>query len=161
MAVDGHSSFREDRNRFGGGIAVYVQNHIPVKIRKDLMLQDIEALWLQIHLPQAKPILIGCCYRLPSVDMIYLDRICEKLDKASDELYFVGDLNIDWFASCPLKKRFLAVVSACNLTQTVTLPTRISTNKNKLLLSKCIDYFFLQISLNTAQKLLLVSAIII
>ncbi len=127
---------------------MYVQNHIPVKIRRDLMLQDIEALWLQIHLPQAKPILIGCCYRPPSADMIYLDRICKMLDKASDEnreLYFVGDLNIDWFATCPLKKRLLAVASTCNLTQTITLPTRISTNKNKLLLSKCIDHFFTNI----------------
>lgn len=75
---------------------MYVQNHIPVKMRSDLMLHDIEALWLQIHLPQVKPILVGCCYRPPSADMIYLDKNCQMLDKASDEnreLYFMGELN--------------------------------------------------------------------
>lgn len=59
--------------------------------------------------------------------MIYLDKICEMLDKASDEnceMYFMGDLNIDWFAVCHLRKRLLAIASACNLTQTITLPTK-------------------------------------
>lgn len=60
FAFGGYSLFRKDRNKFGGSVAVYVQNHIPVKMRRDLMLHDIEALWLQIHLPQVKPIVVGC-----------------------------------------------------------------------------------------------------
>ena len=69
LGVNGYSLFRKDRNQYGGGVAVYVQSNIPVKIRRDLMLVDIEALWLQVHLPQTKPILVGCCYRPPIVRM--------------------------------------------------------------------------------------------
>ena len=35
LAVDGYTLFRKDRTRYGGGVAVYVQNHIPVKIRNE------------------------------------------------------------------------------------------------------------------------------
>ena len=85
LAVEGYTLCRKDISRYGGGVALYVQNHIPVKVRNYLMMDDIEALWIQVHLPQTKPILVGCCYRPPSADIKYLDLICEMLDKSSDE----------------------------------------------------------------------------
>ena len=54
------------------------------------------------------------------------------LDSACDvnrEVYFLGDLNIDWFSSsCPLKRELLTVTSACNLVQVINQPTRVFTN---------------------------------
>ena len=35
---------RKDRNSNGGGVAVYIQNHIPVKIREDLMLNTVDVI---------------------------------------------------------------------------------------------------------------------
>ena len=35
-----------------------IQNHIPVKLRDDLMLNTVEVIWLQDHLPHLKPILV-------------------------------------------------------------------------------------------------------
>ena len=67
LGVDVYTLFRKDLNKYGGGVAVYVQNQIPVKIRSDLVLDVIEALWIQVHLPQTKPILAGCCYRIYTV----------------------------------------------------------------------------------------------
>ena len=63
ISIHGHNLFMMDRNRYGGGVAVYIQNHIPAKQRKDLMLNGLEALWVQVHLPHFKPIVVGCCYR--------------------------------------------------------------------------------------------------
>ena len=37
ISIEGFSMFRKDRNRFGGGVAIYVKHHIPVKLRPDLM----------------------------------------------------------------------------------------------------------------------------
>lgn len=65
VAIHGYNLFRRDRDKYGGGVTIYVQNNIPAKKRCDLMLSDIEALWLQIHLPHLKPILVGCYYRPP------------------------------------------------------------------------------------------------
>ena len=54
---------------------------------------------------------------------------CEMLDNVCDikEVYFLGDLNIDWLSSsCPLKKKILTVTSAYNLA--IGQPTRVVTN---------------------------------
>ncbi len=65
LGIEGYSIYKRDRNAYGGGVTVYIQNHIPTKMGYDLMPADIEALWLQINLPHLKPQLAGCCYRLP------------------------------------------------------------------------------------------------
>lgn len=62
------------------------------------MPPEVETLWLQVHLPHVKPMLIGCCYRPPSANSAYLDVICDLLEKGSKlncEIYFMGDLNVD------------------------------------------------------------------
>ena len=73
---------------------MYIQSHIAVKLRKDLMSCDVEMLWLQVHLPQLKPILLGCCYKPPSCSSQYLDNLCEMFDRACNEnreIYVLGD----------------------------------------------------------------------
>ena len=87
--------YRLDRGTTrGGGLAIYCQDHIPVKTRNDLGCKEVEVLWLQVQLPYIKPMLIGCCYRPPNATTIYLDNICKVLDKACDanyEMFFLGD----------------------------------------------------------------------
>jgi hypothetical protein len=46
-AIQGHNIYRKDNNSYGGGLAVYVKIHIPVKLRGP----SVEVLWLQVHLP--------------------------------------------------------------------------------------------------------------
>lgn len=145
LSIQGYNFFRRDRNKFGGGVACYIQEHIPVKIRVDLMHFRIEVLWLQIHLPHLKSILVGCCYRPPSANSIYLDTICKMLDYSSTlghETYFMGDINIDWFSqNCPLKSKLLTVTDTCGLLQVIDKPTRTCL-KNGTMTSTCIDHIF-------------------
>lgn len=54
--IGGFSIYRKDQNRFGDGVAIYIRDNFPVKLRHDLMVDDIEVLWLQVHLPHVKPI---------------------------------------------------------------------------------------------------------
>ena len=44
---------------WGRGVAFYVQNHLPVKVRKDIMYDEIEVLSLQVNLPHIKTYLGG------------------------------------------------------------------------------------------------------
>ena len=77
---------------------MYAQSHIPIRLREDLMSDDVEVIWLQVHLPYLKPILMGSSYRPPSANSQYLDNMCEMLDSVCDinrEVYFMGDVNID------------------------------------------------------------------
>ena len=102
VAIHSYTIYRKDRHAKGGGVAVYIQNHIPVKLIEDLMLNSVEVIWLQIHLPHLKPIIVGNCYKPTSTNSRYLDRICEMLDnicESNRNLYFLGDLNIDWLST--------------------------------------------------------------
>jgi hypothetical protein len=58
VAIYGYNIYR---NANGGNVAGYIQNHIPVKLREDLMLDTVEVIWLQVNLPHLKPILMGSC----------------------------------------------------------------------------------------------------
>ena len=106
VTIHAYNIYRKDRNANGGGVAVYIQNRIPVD---DLMLNTVEVIWLQVNLPHLKPILAGSCYRPLSANSQYLDTMCEMLDNVCDinrEVYFLGYLNIDWLSSsCPLRKK--------------------------------------------------------
>lgn len=84
-----------------------MQSHLPVKLRSDFMWNDIEAFWVQVHLPHLKPIFVGCCYRPLDADADFLNELCEMIDRVSDmnsEIYLLGDISIDWIAdNCPSK----------------------------------------------------------
>ena len=98
------------------------------------------------HLAHLKPFLLGCCYRPPSANSGYQNNMCEMLDSVCDvnrEVYFLGDLDIDWFSSsCPLNRKLLTVSSACNLVQVINQHTRVFTNTTGTRSSTCIDHIF-------------------
>ncbi len=71
LLVNGFSFFRRDRNKHGGGVAIFVQSHLPVKERSDFMLNDV-ALWFQVHLHHLKPVLVSWCYRPPDANADYM-----------------------------------------------------------------------------------------
>jgi len=57
--------FRCDRkDRIGGGVAIYVRESIPATTRTDFHINNLEALWVEIHINHRK-ILIGDIYRPP------------------------------------------------------------------------------------------------
>lgn len=50
VAIPDYNIFRNDRNIFVGGVTIYIQSHIPTKVRSDLIVPSIEAFWLEVHL---------------------------------------------------------------------------------------------------------------
>lgn len=146
VSIEGFSIYRKDRNGFGGGVAIFIREHFPVKQRHDLMVDGIEAIWLQVQLPHLKPILVGCCYRAPNSNIQYLNDLCTMMDTTTEEnreLYLLGDLNIDWLSdTCSLKNKLWTSSSTCGLSQLMCQPTRISVNQTGVKSSKCIDHIY-------------------
>ena len=146
VGISGYNIFRNDRNIFGGGVAIYIQNNIPVRVRSDLMVPGIEALWLEVHLAHCKQFLVGCVYRPPSSNVQYVEELCSMLIRVTDmarEVYVLGDFNIDWLSeSCPLRKKLNSTALICNLTQMVNKPTRVHCNEAGRTSATCIDHIF-------------------
>ena len=102
VAIQGHTVYRKYRNDSGGGVAVYIQNHIPVQLREDRMLNTVEPVAILLHLPHLKSILVGNCNIPPRANSQYLENMCGMLDNVWDinrYVYFLSDLNIDWLSS--------------------------------------------------------------
>ena len=68
ISVDGYSIKRCDRNRKGGGVALYIKDSILEKcsIRNDLPESSLEALCLEVKSVRAAPFLIFAWYRPPN-----------------------------------------------------------------------------------------------
>ena len=70
--------------------------------------------------------------------------VCEMLDNVCDinrEVYFMGDLNIDWLSSsCPLKKKLKTLTITCNLIQFNCQPTWVVINSTERQSSTCIEH---------------------
>ena len=88
-----HPPSRLDRNRHGGGVAVYISKHIPFIDRTDLLVNNLEAVWVEIIFNNKK-ILIGTFYLHPRFNDWDLVRF--SIDQAfltCPNIILLGDFN--------------------------------------------------------------------
>jgi hypothetical protein len=98
VAIQGYNIYRKYRNASGRDVAIYIQNHIPLKLREDLMLKAFQVVWIHVHLPYPFCLESAIDHQVLTVSiwitcvkcMILLYLICD----INREVYFLGDLNI-------------------------------------------------------------------
>ena len=102
LKLEGFDLIRKDRsetqNKAGGGIILYFRKSINYKRRCEIEATNIETLWVEISLPNAKPFLICTVYRPPSSNSEWIDQFEEELSIAQAtglEVILMGDFNID------------------------------------------------------------------
>ena len=103
FALEGYSKpYRLDRNRYGGGVLIYVREDIPSKLlSKHNFTKNVEGMFIEINLRKTKLLFFGGyrsdhkVYGLPEED--YLEQLSFALDKYCnyDKVLIAGDLNID------------------------------------------------------------------
>ena len=90
--------FRQDRNKNGGGVCIFVSDQLSCCRRSDLESQDLELLWVEVFLQQSPrtqyPLLIGCCYRPPNSPMHFYEKLETTLDNVvTKNILLLGDFN--------------------------------------------------------------------
>ncbi|XP_042236588.1 uncharacterized protein LOC121875911 isoform X2 [Homarus americanus] len=95
IGIEGYSLERLDRNKYGGGVCVYIRNDLTYNLRSDLIDNHLEGLWLEILLPKTKPILVGAFFRSPYDGQFleHFDRILSKISPDCETI-IQGDFNI-------------------------------------------------------------------
>ena len=58
VKINGYDIFRADRNRVGGGVALYVKTAINTNLRQDLVSDDFEVICLEIKRAKSKPFFV-------------------------------------------------------------------------------------------------------
>ena len=102
IALPGFVCIRRDRivNKTGyGGVAVYVREGLPFRVRHDIDSGDNECLWIELNRTKCRPTLICCAYRAPEANFsefisnLYNGMSSINLDKC--DLVLLGDLNVN------------------------------------------------------------------
>ena len=133
--IPGFNVVRRDRNRNGGGVAMFIRDTIAYNPRPDLAVDGLEATWIELLLPRSKGILIGSVYRPPN-DSGFLSKFELSLSKIlpGTEFYVLGDLNIDFFqVRSPLLAKYKEILDFFGCDQLVAEPTRITPTSSSLI----------------------------
>ena len=135
LNINGFSFERRDRGREGGGILVYIANSISYKRRTDLETNSTESIWIQVNIPNSKPILFCSVYRPPNSLTSWIDHFEFELDQASqnfeNEIIIAGDLNIDFLKAIPTKWKCL--MSLYHFEQKILHATRVTADSETLI----------------------------
>ncbi|CAB3979113.1 RNA-directed DNA polymerase from transposon BS [Paramuricea clavata] len=102
--IDGFNIICKDRNRFGGGVVLYVRQNISFSDRIDLIPDELEMVCTELSLPYNKSLLISTWYRPPNSLMNIFDyraSFLAKCDNEDKELILIGDLNCDVSKTIP------------------------------------------------------------
>ena len=137
---------RLDRNRHGGGVAVYFKNTIPFVERKDLIVPNLEAIWAEVMLSNKK-VLIGTFYLHPRFsDWHLVEYIIEQATQICPNLILLGDFNQNLLD--PTKsKNITSIINSFGLNQIIDSPTRITQYSTSL-----IDLILVSDSLKCTDK---------
>ena len=137
VSVPSYVLHRRDRGRRGGGILVYTPAKLRGQRRGDLEAEDVEAIWLELHL-QKKTILFGTIYCPPGADQKVLDSIADMLDRVArkqKEVVLMGDFNCDMLKPQPLvaARELLTSTEELNMRQLISTPTRVPNHSASLI----------------------------
>ena len=90
---------RNDRNRFGGGVALYVNKNLSYKVRTDLMVDKLESVSVQIKNGSFKPFMVTSIYRHPEKPVSYfsyIECLIASLESENKESITMGDTKCDF-----------------------------------------------------------------
>jgi exonuclease III len=130
--IDGYDLYRNDRNREGGGVAIYISNKsgFTNKVRDDLMPPELEIITIEVASPKSRPIVVIAWYRPQSEIKLFdhIESILEKLECENKDVVLMGDVNCDVLATNPscYTNRLNAISDNFHLKQVITEPTRVT-----------------------------------
>ena len=131
VTIPGYKVYRNDRNKNGGGVAIYIKDDLPEpKIR--LMSNNLELLCLEFTPRHAKGFLVIAWYRphTPATDNPCFEafrEVLKCLDSEDREIMLLGDTNCDFKSSKNANaKQLRQLYSEYQLQQMITDYTRIA-----------------------------------
>ena len=138
VKINGYDIFRADRNRAGGGVALYVKSAINANLRQDLVSDDLEVICLQIKRAKSKPFFVISWYRPPNSRAEIFDKfeiMLRKLEAEGKEYHIVGDLNCNLLDTEKNvhSRQLTDIMDIYQLEQIITEPTRITIDTASLI----------------------------
>ena len=113
----------------GGGILIYIAEHIDYSRHKEIESSDIESVWIEVHIKNSKSFLVCSVYRPPSSNIEWCESFSKEIEKAltlNDEIYIMGDINYDCKDGIYSNATWKNTVELHDLQQVIQSATRIT-----------------------------------
>jgi hypothetical protein len=137
VKIEGYTIIRNDRQRTGGGVCMYIRSNIPFNPKDELKSENIETVWGELLLPKTKPIIVGTCYRPPKQACnTFLEHFEESMTKIGfdNETYILGDFNISYnHKNTSTFRKYNSLLSIFNFIQLIETPTRTTATSSTIL----------------------------
>ena len=134
VSIEGYDLYRQDRDTFGGGVAIYIRSTLSHHKRDDIKDPNLEIIGLEITPKHAKSYIVLCWYRPPTdcadtSTFLSLTKLIRDLDSEGKEIILIGDTNCDLKKSKDCNTRKLKLVySEFQFEQLITDYTRVATS---------------------------------
>ena len=142
VSIVGYNLLRRDRNRHGGGVAIFLRETLNFEHRTDIKAQNLEIICIEIKPKCSKPFSVLAWYRPPNHETETLEELndlVELLDKENKEIIVIGDVNcndLDLDGKNKILVKLRNLYSEYQLKQLIKNPTRSTLTSQTL-----IDHF--------------------
>ena len=131
IKISGYDIIRRDRNRYGGGVAMYIQSNISFTNRTGLVREALEQICIEVTKPKSKPFLVSSWYRSPNSKIEIFNHFEEFLklaDIENKQIIITGDLNCNLLeqAKSTHTAKLLDIFDIYLLKQHIQSPTRVT-----------------------------------
>ena len=120
----------------GGGILIYLREGLDYVRRKDLETSDVESFWIEVKIKHTNSFLVCSVYRPPSSTAEWSEIFSRQIEKSlafTDEIYLMGDFNIDIKDRNLCNTKWKHVVETNDLHQLIKEPTRITAHSSTII----------------------------
>ena len=134
--IDGYAIIRKDRNKHGGGVALYIHQNINFELKRELMCDEIESISVQIKNGKFKPSIITSIYRPPGKQVSYfeaLEYMFGQLESQNKESIILGDTNCDFDTPANNTKHLSNILISFGYSQLIKNPTRTTSTTSTII----------------------------
>ena len=161
VSVDGYNLERLDRKcEVYGGVICYIREDLSYERRKDLEIEGIEAIWVEIFPKKSHSFLLSFMYRPPDsseyIDPNFVEKLETMIQTANyenKEAIVAGDLNCDYLIA-DNHKNIKSIFKLNGFKQLINEPTRITDGTKTL-----IDVIYSNNVKKIAESIVIPSAI--
>ena len=146
VSIPGYTApYRKDRQDSHGGVALYVKDNLISKEIKDITVDGLEGLWVQVSHANFKCV-VGVMYRPPNSKTEYWKKINESIESVKNKgfknLFLMGDLNCNLLIK---DSKLDQLLQKYHFTQLIKQPTHTKPNSSTLIdiiATTCPDYVY-------------------
>ena len=138
IKISGYDIIRRDRNRNGGGVAMYIRSNISFTNRTDLVREALEQICIEVTKSKSKPFLVSSWYRPPNSKIEIFNHFGEFLklaDIENKQIIITGHLNCNLLeqAKGTYTAKLLDIFDIYLLKQHIQSPTRVTGSSQSLI----------------------------